>query len=79
MILKYLLYELAGVLSYMLHINTHPKEFKVFPSTNCPYHGVKIACLGISVKSLTREFSTFALKSLQNNTYRVIGKLNDEN
>ena len=41
---------------------------KVFPSTDCPYRGVKVTCFGKSVTVLTREFSTFAIKPLQNNT-----------
>ena len=48
---------------------------KVFPSTDCPYRGVKVACFGIkSVKVLIREFSIFAIKALQNNAYKVTGK-----
>ena len=50
-------------------------DVKVFPSTNCPYRGVKVTCFGKSVKVLTREFSTFAISSLQNNTYNAVGKL----
>ena len=50
--------------------------FKVFPSTKCPYCGVKVTCFGKIVKVLPREFSTTALKSLQNNAYNAIGKFN---
>ena len=39
--------------------------YKVFPSTNCPYHGVKVTWFGKSVKVLTREFSAFTIKSLR--------------
>ena len=49
---------------------------KVFPSNDCPYRGVKVTCFGKSVTVLKREFSTFAIKSLQNNTYNTSGKLN---
>ena len=49
---------------------------KVFPYTDYPYHGGKVTCFGKSVKSLTREFSTFVIKCLQNDTYNAIGKLN---
>ena len=50
--------------------------FRVFPSTNCLYLGVKVTCFGKSVKILTGEFSTFTIKSLQNNTSNAIVKLN---
>ena len=52
------------------------KQFKLFPCTKCPYHGVKVTCFGKSVNVLTGEFSTFTIKSLQNNTSNAIGKLN---
>ena len=42
--------------------------FKVFPSSNCPYHGVKVTCFGKSVKVLTGEFSTFTIKIFANVT-----------
>ena len=29
--------------------------FKVFPSTTCPYRGVKVTCFGKSLKVFTRE------------------------
>ena len=38
--------------------------------------GEKVTCFGKSVTVLSKEFSTFAIKSLQNNTYNAIGKLN---
>ena len=57
-------------------ISTNFQTFKVFPSTNCSYHGVKVTCFGKSVKILSGEFSTFTIKSLQNNTSNAIGKLN---
>ena len=50
--------------------------FKVFPSTNSPYLGVKVTCFGKSVTFLTGEFSIFTIKSLQNNTSNTIAKLN---
>ena len=52
--------------------------FKVFPSTICPYHGVKVhvTCFRISVKVPTGEFPTFTIESLQNNTSNAISKLN---
>ena len=65
-------------IQYILTIS--PKYFKfiikVFPSTNCFHRGEKDTCFGKSVKVLTREFQTFTIKSLQYNTYNVIGKLN---
>ena len=58
---------------FRIHAN-----LKVFPSTISPYHGVKVTHFGKSVKFLTREFSTFTTKSLQNNisTGNAISKLN---
>ena len=40
--------------------------YKVFPCTNCPYHGGKVTYFGKSVKVLTGEFSIFTIKSVQN-------------
>ena len=57
------------------HTETGPL-FKVFSSTNCPYRGVKVTCFGKSVKVLIGEFTTFTIKSLQNNTSNVIGNWN---
>ena len=51
-------------------------QFKVFPSTNCPYRGVKVRSFRKSVKVLTGEVSTFTFKFLQNNTSNAIDKLN---
>ena len=42
----------------------------------CPYHGVKITCLGKSVKVHTGEFSAFTIKSLRINTSTAIDKFN---
>ena len=55
--------------------NSISNLFKVFPSTDCPYRGVKVACFGKSVKVRTREFSTFAIEQLQNKTYNATEKL----
>ena len=48
----------------------------VFPSTNCPYRVVKVTRFGKSVNVHSGLFSTFTVKSLQNNTSNAIGKLN---
>ena len=47
---------------------------KVFSSTNCPYHGMKVTCFGKSMKVFTGALSSFTIKSLQNNTYNAINK-----
>ena len=47
---------------------------KVFSSTNCPYHGMKVTCFGKSVKVFTGALSSFTIKSLQNDTYNAINK-----
>ena len=49
-----------------------------FPSTNCPYRGVKATCFGKSVKVLTGDLFLFyiSIKSLQNNVYNAIVILN---
>ena len=52
---------------------------KVFPSANCPYHGVKVTFFGKSAKVLTGEFSTFTIKSLQNNTSDALDENLDYN
>ena len=41
-----------------------------------PIPGVKVTYFGKSEKVLTGVFSTFIIKSLENDTYNVIGKLN---
>ena len=47
---------------------------KLFPRTNCPYHGVKVTCFEKKREVLTGEFSTVTLNSLQNNTSNAFGK-----
>ena len=68
------------IVSYGYYICCRSYSFsylKVFPSSNCPYHGVKVKCYGKkSIQVPTREFSTFTIKSVQRNTYDVIWKLN---
>ena len=43
----------------------------VFPITNCPYRGVKLNMFWEKHEVLIGEFSTFTIKSLQNNTYNA--------